>query len=151
MSQNLTLDDKDFQLINILKENSRLSSKEISKKLLMPLTTIHNRIKKLEKMGAIRNYTLNLNDRVLNTISAYILVSVDYNILKLRNTTQHELVKSIKLNPLVEHTAMVTGAHDVVIKIRVKTVQELDDFVTVYLRNQQGIEKTQTMVVLNEV
>lgn len=151
MSQNLTLDDKDFQLINILKENSRLSSKEISKKLLMPLTTIHNRIKKLEKMGAIRNYTLNLNDRVLNTISAYILVSVDYNILKLRSTTQHELVKSIKLNPLVEHTAMVTGAHDVVIKIRVKTIQELDDFVTVYLRNQYGIEKTQTMVVLNEV
>ena len=95
MSQN-TLDEKDFLLLKILKENSKLSTKEISKKLLMPLTTIHNRIKKLERMNAIKNYTVNLNDKTLGTLSAFILVTVDYNILKLRNTTQHELVKTIK-------------------------------------------------------
>ena len=151
MSQNITLDDKDFLLLRILKENAKLSTKEISKKLLIPLTTAHNRIKKLEKMGAIRGYTVNLNDRALGTISAYILVSVDYNILKLKNTTQYDLVKTIKANNLVEQTSMVTGAHDIIIKVRVKNIQELDEFVTIYLRNQFGIEKTQTMVILNEV
>jgi len=150
MSQN-TLDEKDFLLLKILKENSKLSTKEISKKLLMPLTTIHNRIKKLERMNAIKNYTVNLNDKTLGTLSAFILVTVDYNILKLRNTTQHELVKTIKANDLVEQTAMVTGSHDVIIKVRVKNIQELDNFVTIYLRNLHGIQKTQTMVILNEV
>ncbi len=151
MPQNIILDDKDFLLLSILKENAKLSTKDISKKLLMPLTTVHNRIKKLEKMGVIRNYTINLNDRALGTISAYLLITVDYNILKLRSTTQYDLVKTIKSNPLVEQTSMVTGAHDVIIKVRVKNIQELDEFVTIYLRNQHGIEKTQTMVILNEV
>ncbi|MBI4155309.1 Lrp/AsnC family transcriptional regulator [Candidatus Woesearchaeota archaeon] len=150
MSQN-NLDEKDFLLLKILKENSKLSTKEISKKLLMPLTTIHNRIKKLERINAIKNYTVNLNDKTLGTLSAFILVTVDYNLLKLRNTTQHELVKTIKANDLVEQTAMVTGSHDIIIKVRVKNIQELDNFVTTYLRNLHGIQKTQTMVILNEV
>ncbi len=151
MPSNITLDDKDFLILNALKDNAKLSTKELSKKLLMPLTTIHNRIKKLEKNEVIRSYTVNINDRILGTISAYILVTVDYNILKLRNTTQYELVKAIKNNPWVEQTSMVTGTHDVIIKVRVKSVQELDEFVTIYLRNQYGIEKTQTMVILNEI
>ena len=139
MPQNITLDDKDFLILSTLKNNAKLSTKEISKNLLMPLTTIHNRIKKLEKTGVIRNYTINVNDRALGTISAYVMVTVDYNILKLRNATQYELVKAIKTNPWVEQTSMVTGTHDVIIKVRVKNVQELDEFVTIYLRNQYGI------------
>ncbi|MBW3023240.1 Lrp/AsnC ligand binding domain-containing protein, partial [Candidatus Woesearchaeota archaeon] len=40
---------------------------------------------------------------------------------------------------------------DIILKIRVKDVDELNDFVTVYLRNLDGIEKTQTMVILSEI
>ena len=43
------LDDKDKKIIEILKENSRLSTQQISKKTLIPITTVHHRIKKLEK------------------------------------------------------------------------------------------------------
>ena len=151
MSHGIQLDDKDFAVIELLKKDSKLSSKELSKKLLMPITTIHNRIKKLEKIGAIKNYTVVLDDKTLGTLSAYILVSVDYNILKLRNSTQYELVKTIKAHNVVEHTAMLTGAHDIIIRVRVKNIQALDDFVTKHLRNLYGIEKTQTMVILNEI
>jgi DNA-binding Lrp family transcriptional regulator len=46
---------------------------------------------------------------------------------------------------------MVTGGTDILIKIRVENIDELNNFVTIYLRNIEGIEKTRTMVILNEI
>ena len=45
---------------------------------------------------------------------------------------------------------MITGQSDIVAKIRVKNIEEVSDFVTKELRNIDGIEKTQTLVVLTE-
>ena len=84
-------------------------------------------------------------------ISAYILIVVDYKSLKENKITQHELAKKIRQHEFVEETAMVTGGTDIIIKVRVKNIDELDYFVTKYLRNINGIEKTQTMVILNEL
>ena len=36
------------------------------------------------------------------------------------------------------------------IKVRAKDIDEMDQFVTVYLRNVEGVEKTQTMIALHE-
>ena len=70
--------------------------------------------------------------------------------LKQIKKTQDELTKKLKLHSLVEEASRITGGTDLIIKIRVKDVDELDDFVTMYLRNLDGIDKTQTMVILNE-
>jgi len=75
---------------------------------------------------------------------------VDYKLLKQIKKTQDELTKKLKLHHSVEEASRITGGTDLIIKIRVKDVDELDDFVTTYLRNVDGIDKTQTMVILNE-
>lgn len=144
------LDEKDMKILKLLKDNSKLTSKQISKKALIPITTVHNRIKKLEKSGIIKNYTVLLNDKKLGSISAYILVTVDYKLLKEKKLSQHELAKQLKEHEFVEQTSMVTGGSDIILRVRVKDITELDNFVTRYLRNVDGIERTQTMVILNE-
>ena len=50
------LDEKDTQILNLLKDNAKLTSSQISKLTRIPITTIHNRIKKLEKEKIIKNY-----------------------------------------------------------------------------------------------
>jgi len=50
------LDDKDWQILEILKDNAKLTSHKISKKTAIPITTVHNRIKKLEMNGIIKKY-----------------------------------------------------------------------------------------------
>ena len=146
------MDKKDETILKLLKENSKLTTQQISKKTLMPITTIHNRIKKLLREGIIKRYTIELDNKKLGkNISAYIHIMVDYRILKENKISQHDLGKKLKQQELVEEIAIVAGGTDMIIKVRVKDIDELDDFVTKKLRNMGGIEKTQTMVILNEV
>ena len=146
------MDEKDERILDVLKENGKLSTQQISKKTSIPITTVHNRIKKLEKDGIIKNYTIVLdNKKIGKAIAAYVQIIVDYKFLKEKKMSQHDLAKKLKQHEFVEEVAMITGGTDIIIKVRVKNIEELDNFVTQYLRNIEGIEKTQTMVILNEI
>jgi DNA-binding Lrp family transcriptional regulator len=146
------MDSKDEQIINVLKENCKLSTQQISRKTLIPITTVHNRIKKMEKDGIIEKYTVILNNKKFGRpISAYILISVDYKLLKEIKKTQYEIAKKLKSKDFVEEVSMVTGDRDIMIKLRVKDMDELNEFVTKYLRNIDGIGKTHSMVILHEL
>lgn len=146
------MDEKDEKILELLKENSKLTTQQISKKILIPITTVHNRIKKLEKNGIIKKYTLEIdNKKIGKNITAYIHIVVDYKLLKGIKMSQLELANKIKQNEYVEEAAMVTGGTDIIIKMRAKNVDELNYFVTKYLRNIDGIEKTQTTIVLSEL
>ena len=146
------MDEKDEKILRLLKENSKLTTKQIAKKILIPITTIHNRIKKLEKEGIIKRYTVELdNKKIGKNVAAYVQITVDYRLLKEIKMSQHGLAKKLKQYEFVEEAAMVTGGTDIIIKVRVKDIDELDNFVTKILRNIDGIEKTQTMVILNEI
>ena len=145
------LDKKDFAIIEVLKHNSNFSTQQISKKTNIPITTVHNHIKKLEKGGVIEGYTIRLNNKKIGkNVAAYINIIVDYKLLKEKNMSHHELAKKLKRQEIAEEVALVTGETDILLKIRVKNVEELDDFLTKYLRNIEGIEKTKTMVILHE-
>ena len=147
----IILDKKDTAILAALKENAKLSTQQIAKRTRIPITTVHNRIKKLEKEGVIKGYTVVLdNKKVGKPLAAYILVTVDYKQLKELKRSQYELAQQFLKNPAVESSAMITGLADIIIKLRVGSVDELNDFVTVYLRNVEGVEKTQTAIVLSE-
>ena len=146
------MDEKDGKILELLKENSKLTTHQISKKLNVPITTVHNRIKKLVSEGIIKRFTIEADNKKLGRpISAFINISVDYKLLKHLKITQHDLARKIKNNESVEEAAIVTGGTDIIIKVRVKDIDELDKFVTRDLRNYEGIEQTQTMVILNEI
>lgn len=145
------LDKKDFAIIEVLLKDSSLSTQQIAKKTGIPITTVHNRVKKLKKEGVIKGYTVVLdNKKIGKPIAAYILITVDYNYLKEKKMSQYELAKKLRQNPAVEEAAMITGASDIIIKIRCGSIDEINEFVTIYLRNVDGVEKTQTAIVLNE-
>ena len=147
----MMIDKKDAMVLKFLKDDAKLSIKDISKKTLLPITTIHNRIKKLEKKGIIRNYTVNLDDKKLGTISAFVSVSMDYKTLRGKGSDENDLLKRITNHDAVEIVCMLTGDVDVLVKVRVENVNELDKFVIDFLRKLDGIERTNTMVILNEI
>ena len=145
------MDKKDESIIKILKEDSKLSTQQISKRANIPITTVHHRIKKLEKEGVIKKYTVILdNKKSGKAIGAYVLITVDYRLLKEKNMSQQQLSEKLKAMDSVEEAAMVTGETDIIIKARVADIDELDRLVTKTLRNIEGVEKTRTMVILNE-
>jgi len=148
----MKLDSKDLKILQILKENSNLTTSKISKKTAIPITTVHNRIKKLEKFEVIKNYTIVLdNKKIGRPLGAYILITVDYKILKEKGISQYNVAEKIKKFDFVEDVSMITGQSDIIAKIRVKDIDEASNFVTKELRNIDGIEKTQTLMILTEI
>lgn len=146
------MDEKDRKIIDVLKKNSRLSTNEIWKKTGIPQTTVHNRMKKLKENGIIEHFTIKLDRRMVGKgLAAYILCTVSYRTSKGEKLSQIDVAKKVKTLPEVEEVSIVTGEIDLIVKVGVKDVDALNDFVVVKLRDIEGIEKTITSVVLSEV
>ena len=139
-------DDKDDTILEVLKENSSLSIGQISHKTGIPVATVHNRIKKLKKLGIIEKYTILINRSKLGRkMVAYILIQAAPNsdhIVLLTNIIKHDLV---------EDGSAITGAFDLILKVRVADIEELDRFVLKYLRTFKEIAQTQTMIAFQNI
>ncbi len=146
------LDDKDLKVLDVLKYDARLTVAKIAKKINMPITTVHNRIKKLRKEGIIKNYTINLDYQKLGkNITAYVLVSATYNVPESKKRDQGMIIRDIRKLPFVEEVCTVTGAIDVIVKVRCENVEVLNEFLIKQLRPLDGVEKTQTLIVLESI
>ncbi|RLE59072.1 MAG: Lrp/AsnC family transcriptional regulator [Thermoprotei archaeon] len=142
------LDEKDLRILEILQENSKITMKELSRKIGSPITTTHSRVRKLEKEGYIRAYRAILDAKKLGIhTSAFILISFTKNM----GIDQRKLAKEISLFPEVQEVHIITGDWDILLKIKVKDVDELGKFVVDKLRQIHGVEKTYTSVVLDTI
>jgi len=146
----MDLDNKDFQILHLLRNDARLTVAKIAKKMNMPITTVHNRIKKFRKEGIIKNYTVNLDyDKLGKPVYVYILVSATYNVPDAKKKDQGEIMKEIKKLPHVEEVCTVTGTTDIIVKVRCESIETLNYFLIKQLRPINGVEKTQTLIVLD--
>lgn len=138
---NEKLDDKDLTIIDELKKNAKLSEQKLARKTGIPMTTVHNRIKKLREEGIIETYTLRLNYAKLGKpITAFVLLKA------VEGADQKELLVQISKIPAVYEVAMVTGEFDLLFKARVASMEELNKIVVQGLRRQKNVGETVTMV-----
>ncbi|MFH1064983.1 MAG: Lrp/AsnC family transcriptional regulator [Nanoarchaeota archaeon] len=144
------MDSKDEKILELLKRDSKLAVWQIAKKACMPVTTAHNRIKKMEKEGVIKGYTLSLDYAKLGKpITSFILVNIAYMLPSGKKIRQEDAAKEIKKQPGVEEVCIMTGTADILVKLRVHDINDLNDFVVNKLRSIDGISNTQTMIVLS--
>lgn len=147
------IDDKDKKIIEILKEHSDYTTRQIAKKTLFPITTVHFRIKRLKKEKIIKKFTIDINhEKIGLPISFFISVTVDYNFINSKKSLdQEEIAKSIKKINGVQEVMLMTGETDILVKVLAKDVNELNQIVTKQLRNIEGVDKTRTSIVISEI
>ena len=63
------LDKTDLQILRILQENARLTTKELASRVSLSSTPVFERLKRLEKEGYIKKYIAVLNATKLNQAS----------------------------------------------------------------------------------
>ena len=142
------LDEKDLKILEILQENSKITMKELSRKIGSPITTTHSRVRRLEREGYIKAYRAILDAKKLGiNTSAFILVSFTKNM----GVDQRRLAREISLLPEVQEVHIITGDWDILLKVKVRDVEELGRFVVDKLRQIHGVEKTYTSVVLDTI
>ncbi len=145
------MDYKDRELMELLCSDGKLTVLQLAKKTGIPPTTVHNRIKRMENEGIIRGYTA-IIDRAKTglPISAFILITISYEHATAHKLFQQGIAETIRKMPGVDHSSIVTGATDILIKVNLESLNALNEFLIEKLRNVNGIDKTQTLVILKE-
>ncbi len=143
------LDEKDHLILEVLQDHAEYTTRQIAKKTLLPATTIHNRICKLRQEGIIRKFTVKLdNQKIGKGFVAYVLISANLPLLKQKKKTQHDLAQELRRFHFVERADIVSGGTDLVAVIRCKDVQEFNHVLLDKLQLVEGIEKTQSLIVI---
>ncbi len=145
------IDSKDLEILELLKSNSKLTVQQLSRKTSIPPTTIHNRIKQMEESKIIQGYSITIDKtRIGLPISVFILVTIHYDHTKAKKFSQKEVARQIKAIKGVEHVAIVTGKTDILVRADLEGIQALDSFLLERLRNIEGINQTETLLILSE-
>ncbi len=144
-------DKKDKKIIEILREHAEYTTRQIAKKTLLPITTIHNRIKKLKKEGIIKKYTIEVDHKKLDqNLISYILISVNLETLKEKKKSQEDVLKDIKKHAAVQRVDIVSGGTDIIALVRSKDIDAYNDFLLKKIQTIDGIKSTQTFFVIRE-
>ncbi len=137
------LDTTDIRLLRELKENARENIASLSKKLGIPRTTVHYRIKKLVDEGIIEKFTVKPNYKKLNLgTTAFILARYDPD----SGLSQREVADRIAALEGVYEVHIVAGEWDLLIKVRAPNAEEVGKIVVDRLREIKGVGQTVTMV-----
>ena len=144
------LDAKDLKILEILNDHADFTTRQIAKKTLLPVTTVHNRIRRLRSEGYIKKYTVQVDNAKLGrNFLAYVLVSVNTQALKEKKKTQYSVAEDLKKLHFVEQADIVSGGTDIIVLVRVRDVEEFDRCLLTRLQLIDGIEKTQSMIVIH--
>lgn len=138
------MDDVDLAILRSLIKNSRITISQMSKEIDIPDATISNRLKKLET-DVIKRYTLIPDwQKVGLEITSIIIIQTE--------SERHELVKE-ELSRLekVSEVYSVSGEYDILIKVWVKSIEDLNQLINSKIRSIDGVEDLTEMIVMEKV
>ncbi len=139
----MKLDGKDYSIINVLKENSRLAIREVAKKTGIRPSTVHERIKKLIREGVIEKFTLKLNNKAVGeNFIVFMLI---------KGGTREYINDKIINDKQVKEIFGVTGEYDLLLKLKFKDVEEFNQFLIKFRKEQRGLRQTFTMIATANV
>ncbi len=139
--------EKDEKILVLLQKNSRMPFKEIARKVGLPVSTVFTKTKKFEKEGLIKKYSLVIDEKKLGyNVLAFILISYKPGTKK-----QEEVAKAISKLPFVKRVYVIAGEWDILIEAVGKDVEDLGSWIINKLREIEGVDKTQTLIVLKRV
>jgi len=138
------LDELDVAILRRLNTDARKSFRDIARELRVSISTISNRVKRLEQEGIIVGYIPVLDEKKLGyDVLAVIGIRISKGKLL-------EVQRKIGREDKVVDVYDVTGEYDSVIIARFKNTKELDLFIK-HLVAMENVERTYTQVVLNVV
>jgi Lrp/AsnC family leucine-responsive transcriptional regulator len=147
------LDEKDVAILALIQENSKLTARQIAKKIDAPITTVFAKTKRMEELGVIKEYRAILAPEKLDSgTAAFILASVSYR-AKADDIpiSQRVVAEEIAKFPEVQEVHIITGDWDLLVKLRAESVDAIGKFVVDKLRLIKGLEKTLTCMVFETV
>ena len=135
-------DKIDEKIIGYLKDDSRESFVDISKKLKLSESAVRRRVKNLVDSKTISKFTIEIGED--NVTSAIVLVSVDS-----ATDTSKVSAKLAKLEG-VKTVYEITGQYDITTIMSGSSIAEINNSIDA-LRKISGVVDTNTVIILRKV
>lgn len=136
------MDILDYKILSLLKTNAREKASAISREIHLSVSSVIERIHKLETSGIIQSYTIITDEAAIgNDLTALMEISLEHP----RFT--ESFVQYIKSNPNIVSCYYLTGEFDYMLKICCHSSKELEE-IHREIKQQEGIRMTRTHYVL---
>ncbi|HEY5369902.1 MAG TPA: Lrp/AsnC ligand binding domain-containing protein [Hanamia sp.] len=145
MTTKLNIDKLDLSIIQAMLDNAETPYAELGKKLFVSGGTIHVRIKKLEELGIIKGKKLKVNLKRLGyDITAFVGIFLE------KSSLYDEVAKELEKIPEIIRLNYTTGNYSMYIEIVCKDINQLRLVLHDGLQKIKGIERTETLISLQE-
>jgi Lrp/AsnC family leucine-responsive transcriptional regulator len=145
-SKELSLDQIDLNILQLMQDNARISNADIARELVMAPSAVLERVKKLEQKDVILQYTTRLNPLALHqNLLAFVFIKAADGLGC--TDTANELAKI----PEVQEVHHVAGDDCYLVKIRTADSASLMYLMRNSLSKIPNILSTRTTIVLETV
>ncbi len=142
------MDELDEKLV-MQAASGAMRSTALAKKLNGSVSTVHFRMKRLEREKVIQRYRADVDWKKAGySIMALVLINIDTNLLSELHRTQDELLKDLLKIKYVREGYITTGDTDLVLRVVARDTDQFKDILMHYIQTQAGIVNTKTMIVL---
>jgi Lrp/AsnC family leucine-responsive transcriptional regulator len=144
----ISLDEKDLAILRLLQDNARITIKEIADQIHLSTTPVHERIKRLENNGVIKQYaTLIDGTKVKKGLMVICYVSLNQHSKK----SGGQFIKLINELPDVVECYSISGEFDFMLKIVTEDMNSYYNFHVNKLSQADNISQVQSVFIMGIV
>ena len=148
MSPNEKLDKVDLQILRILQENSRLTTKELAAKVSLSSTPVFERLKRLETNGYIKKYIAILDADKLNQ---GFMVFCKVKLQRVNYDIATEFARIIADIPEVTECYNISGSFDYLLKIHAPDMKYYQSFILNVLGRIDYLASLESVFVMDVI
>ena len=142
------LDIIDKKLINLLQQDSKQTTKQLSLQLNLSVTAIYERVKKLENQKVIEKYVAIVNkNKIEKSFLVFCHIKLMQHSKEYLNTFEYEVLKLEEVSECFH----VSGDYDYILKIYVKDMDAYRNFVVTKLTAIKHIGSTHSTFAIEQV
>jgi Lrp/AsnC family leucine-responsive transcriptional regulator len=142
----IELDSKDLEILRLVQENGKLTVRDIALKIHLSATPTHERIKRLEKHGVIKQYAALLDNRM---VRRSIMVICNVSLKDHDKKMAQQFIQAIQGFKEVIECYNISGEFDFMLKIVAESMESYHDFFVNKLSETPGIGQTKSSFVMD--
>jgi len=142
------LDKTDLQILRVLQNNSRLTTKELAAKVNLSPTPVFDRVKRLEANGYIKKYVAVLDPAKLNR---GFVVFCSVKLRRLNRDIAAEFTRIVREIPEVTECYNISGDYDYLLKIHAPDMKYYQEFIINVLGTIESMGSLMSTFVMDEV
>ena len=143
-----TLDKTDLAILRLLQQNARITIKEISEKVHLSSTPVHERIRRMEETGVIKQYVTLLNGAMLKK---GLMVICYLTLQQHSKTAGDKFIKTIMQMDEVIECLTISGQFDFMLKVVAENMDAYYDFHVNRLGQIENVGNVQSVFVMGVI